>query len=131
MVYDCYMIVGDDFKNVIKDGKATGYQFGLRIPYFSSVIVSLVGSTELKVDGETIPEERMSVTLYGKTSPKASLADDPVTRWEFGDIGLITVDCPGGLPSGEHTIDIRQEVKIGFITGGLFGHDIKKLSIQN
>jgi Domain of unknown function (DUF6379) len=131
MIYDCYMIVGEEFKNVIKNGKTVGFQFGLRIPYFSSVVLSLVGPTELKVDGETIPEDYMMITLRGKSYPKKSLIDDPVTRWEFGETGIITVAKPGGLKAGEHTIDVRQEVKIGFVTGGLFGHDIKKLSIEN
>jgi hypothetical protein len=123
------MIVGEEFKNVVQNGKITGFQFGLRLPYFSAVVLSMVGSTELKVDGDVIPEEKMSVTLRGKTFPRTSLIDDPLTRWEFGEIGLLTVEQPGGLQPGEHTLDLRQLVLIGFTSGGFYGHDIKKLKI--
>ncbi|MFN2281910.1 MAG: DUF6379 domain-containing protein, partial [Anaerolineales bacterium] len=121
-MYDCYMIVAEAFKNVEKDGQVSGYQFGLRIPFFSGVVVSLVGRTELSVDGETVPEEAMSITLRGQTYPKTALVNDPVTRWEFGETGIVTVFKPGGLSKGEHTIDVRQEVLIGWQTGGIFGH---------
>lgn len=131
MIYDCYIIVSEEFRNVVEDGKVVGFQFGLRIPYFSSVPLSLVTPTELKVDGMVFPEEQMTLTLRGKTYPKTSLIEDPVTRWEFGEIGVITVMNPGGLEPGEHTIDVRQGVKIWFHSGALYGHDVKKLTIKN
>jgi len=124
------MIVGEQFKNILKDGKVIGYQFGLRIPYFSSVVLSLISPMELKVDGEIIPEEQMTLTLDGKTYPKNQLRDDPITRWEFGRIGIISVLKPGGLTPGEHNIDVRQGVMIGFQSGGMYGHDIKTLTVK-
>lgn len=129
MIYDCYMIVAEEFRNVVQNGKTTGFQFGLRVPYFSSVVLSLLGPTELKVDGEIIPEDQMTISLRGKNFPRKSMYDDPLTRWEFGEIGIVTVAKPGGLKAGEHTLDVRQEVLFGFVSGGMFGHDIKKLSI--
>jgi hypothetical protein len=129
MMYDCYMIVGEEFKNVVKDGKVIGYQFGLRIPFYSSIVLSMVGDSRLKVDGQTIPDEKTSITLRGRTFPKPQMENEPYYRWEFGEVGMVTVAQPGGLPPGEHTIDIRLEVLIGFVNGGLFGHDIKKLKL--
>ena len=131
MMYDCYMIVAEEFKNVVKDDQVVGYQFGLRIPFYSSVVLSMVGNTELKVDGEVIPAEKVSVTLRGKTYPKVRFEDEPQVKWEFGEVGIVTVAKPGGLQVGEHTIDVRQEVLIGFVSGGLFGHNIKKLKLPN
>lgn len=130
MMYDIYMIVGEEFKNVVKDGKVVGFQFGLRMPYYSSVILSLVGETQLAVDGKTIPEDKMMITLRGKTYPKLKLEDEPYEKWEFGEVGVVTIDQPGGLPAGEHLLDVRQHLMISFIEGGLYGHDIKKLSIE-
>jgi len=130
MMYDCYMVVGEEFKNVVRNGQVVGYQFGLRIPFYSSVVLSMVGNTELKVDGKTVPDEQMAVTLRGQTFPKPIFADEPEVKWEFGEIGIVTVDSPGGLQAGQHTIDVRQEVLIGFVEGGLFGHDTKTLVIK-
>ncbi len=129
MMYDCYMIVGEEFKNVVKNGQVIGYQFGMRIPFYSSVVLSMVGNTELKVDGKVITDEQMTVTLRGKTFRKTGLVDEPEEKWEFGEIGIVTVNMPGGLQAGQHTIDVRQEVLIGFVEGGLFGHDIRTLSL--
>ena len=68
-MYDKYLIVAEEFKNVMEGGKVTGYQFGLRLPNYRGVVLSLVGHSEIKVDGETVPSGNMTVTLHGKTFP--------------------------------------------------------------
>lgn len=131
MMYDCYMIVGEKFRNVVANGQVIGFQIGLRIPYYSSVWLSMVGETELQVDGEHFTADQMTVTLRGKEYPKTRLEDEPYEKWEFGEIGIVTIAKPGGLPAGEHTIDVRQQVLIGFVEGGLYGHDTKVLHLPD
>ena len=129
MMYDCYVIVGEEFKNVVENGKVMGFQIGLRIPFYSSVWLSMVGETELKVDGEEFDADQMTVTLRGKTYPKTKLEDESYEKWEFGEVGILRVSKPGGLEPGEHTVDVRQQVLIGFVEGGLYGHDTKVLQL--
>lgn len=128
-MFDKYMIVGEEFKNVTEDGKVTGYQFGLRLPYYRGVVCSLVGRTRLTVDGEEVPWDKMVVTIGGKTYPMPALADEAVHKWEFGDIGLVKVEKPGGLKSGEHELVVEQEMKISYVPGGFWGKDAKTLNI--
>ncbi len=128
-MYDKYLIVGEQFKNVEKDGVVIGYQVGIRLPYYRGVVLSLVGETALTVDGVRVPAEQMTVTVGGKTFPMTQLEDQPVAKWEFGEVGIITVAQPGGLPAGEHTLDLSQHMKISYVPGGFWGHDAKTLRI--
>ena len=128
-MYDKYLIVGEAFKNVEEAGKVTGYQLGLRLPYYRGVVLSLVGETIITVDGEKVPPEQMTVTIGGKTYPLSQLEDEPVAKWEFGDIGILTVAKPGGLPAGEHKVELQQHMKISYVPGGFWGQDAKVLTL--
>lgn len=128
-MYDKYIIVAEEFKNVEENGEVTGFQFGLRLPYYRGVVLSLVGATKLSVDGEVYPEDKMTVTLGSGTFPKTQLEDEPVARWEFGEIGIVKVTKPGGLEPGEHKVEIDQNMKISYVPGGFWGSDSKELAI--
>ena len=71
----------------------------------------------------------MTVTVGGKTFPVTRLEDEPVAKWEFGEVGIVTVDKPGGLQPGEHTVELRQHMKISYVPGGFWGKDQKTLSL--
>ncbi|NUM44862.1 MAG: hypothetical protein HUU38_09145 [Anaerolineales bacterium] len=129
-MYDHYMIVGEEFKNVSHEGQVTGFQVGMRLPYYRGIVLSLIGNTDLIVDGEAIPRERMSVTISGKTLPLSALENESVVKWEFGDVGVLTVDLPGGLQPGEHTLELHQHLKISYVPVGFSGADKKVLSID-
>src|SRR4030042_1262449 len=128
-MYDKYLIVGEEFKNLVEGGMVTGFQFGLRLPYYRGVVLSLVGDTIVKVDGELYPPEQMTITVGGKSFKQTDLKYEPYHKWEFGDIGIVTVAKPGGLELGEHKVEIRQHMKISYIPGGFWGKDTKVLTL--
>jgi hypothetical protein len=128
-MYDSYMIVGEEFKNVVHDGSVTGFQIGMRLPYYRGIVLSLIGNMDLVVDGETIPREVITVTISGKTLPWTELENEPVVKWEFGDVGILTVKKPGGLKPGEHTINLHQHLKISYVPVGFSGADTKVLTM--
>jgi hypothetical protein len=128
-MYDSYMIVGEEFKNVVQDGEVIGFQLGMRLPYYRGIVLSLVGNTDLSVDGEAIPCDSMSVTVGGRTFPLADLQNEPVAKWEFGEVGIVTVSKQGGLQPGQHTIDLRQHLKISYVPMGFSGADTKTLTL--
>ena len=129
-MYDNFMIVGEEFKNNRQDGQVTGFQIGMRLPYYRGIVLSLVGKTDLIVDGEAMPQELMTVTVSGKTFPLAELENEPVVKWEFGDVGILTVNKPGGLQPGEHTVELRQHLKISYVPVGFSGADTKVLHLD-
>lgn len=128
-MYDNSMIVGEAFRNVIQDGRVTGFQLGMRLPYYRGIVLSLIGDTALSVDGEAFPRAAMTVTISGRTFPLAELENQPVVKWEFGDIGILTVAKPGGLQPGEHTVVLNQHLKISYVPVGFSGSDTKVLTL--
>ena len=128
-MYDNCMIVGDEFKNVSQGGKVVGFQIGMRIPYYRGVVLSLLDETTLTIDDELIPQEKIVLTISGRTLPLMELENDPVTKWEFGDVGILTISLPGGLPVGEHKLELFQHVRTPYIPGGVAGEDLKVLNL--
>ncbi len=128
-MYDQFMIVGDAFKNVVEDGQVVGFQLGVRLPYYRGIVLSLIGDTDLVVDGEPMPREAMTVTVDGKTYPLSQLENEPEAKWEFGDVGILTVRKPGGLSVGSHTLQLHQHLKISYVPVGFSGTDTKTLTI--
>lgn len=128
-MYDQFMIVGDEFKNAVEDGQVVGFQIGVRLPYYRGIVLSLIGDTDLFVDDERMPREAMTVTVGGKTYPLSQLENEPEAKWEFGDVGILTVRKPGGLSVGSHTLRLHQHLKISYVPVGFSGTDTKTLTI--
>jgi hypothetical protein len=130
-MYDQYVIVGEEFKNVIRDGKVVGFQIGERLPYYRGVVLSLLGETKLTVDGELIPPEKIMLTVIDKRLPLTEAENEPVVKWEFGDVGVLTVDKPDGLTPGKHQVTLYQHVKTPYIPNGVAATDEKVLTIPS
>jgi hypothetical protein len=128
-MYDNSMIVGEQFKNVVQGGEVIGYQLGMRLPYYRGIVLSLVGKTDLCVDGDAVPQDALTVTVGGKAFPLARLEDEPFAKWEFGEVGILTVRKQGGLAPGKHTVNLRQHLKISYVPTGFSGEDTKELVI--
>lgn len=114
-VWDDYLIVAGDFRNVERDGRVTGFQIGVRVPYYRGVYLSLFEGIELAVDGEHFAPEQISVTLGDKTYRLAQLPDESDDRWDFGQVGILTVDRPGGLTPGEHLVELKISLNIYYM----------------
>jgi hypothetical protein len=130
-MYDSYMIVGEEFKNVTRDGEITGFQLGMRLCYYRGIVLSLIGDIGLSVDGEDYPKEAMTVTVGGKTFPVTDLENQPVAKWEFGEVGILTILKPGGLKPGEHTVYLKEHLKISYVPVGFSGADTKVLELAS
>ncbi len=128
-MYDNYLIVGEEFKNVLQNGEAVGFQLGMRLAYYRGIVLSLIGNIDLTVDGEAIPQDAMTVTVGGKTFPLGDLENQPVAKWEFGEVGILTVKKAGGLQTGEHTLNLREHLKISYVPMGFSGADTKVLNL--
>jgi hypothetical protein len=132
-MFDKYMIVGEEFKNVEKDGEVIGFQIGMRLPYYRGVVLSLLGDTDLVVDGEHFDPEQITLTLNGRSYKLSEIKHETEDKWEFGDVGVLTVHKPGGLAPGEHKVELQQQMLISYIISfggkGFFGRDSKQLTL--
>jgi hypothetical protein len=123
------MIVGEDFKNVTRNGETTGFQLGVRIAYYRGIQVSQIDDLELLVDGQSVPREHIHVTLHGNTYTLDQFLTEENDRWEFGEVGIVTIDQPGGLKPGEHTLSLAPYLRIGYWQQTFAGRDTKVLKV--
>lgn len=128
-MYDNFMIVGDEFRNVVANGEVVGYQLGMRLCYYRGIVLSLIDTIALKVDGEEIAQDALTVTVGGKTFPVSDLENQPVAKWEFGEVGILAVKKPGGLQPGEHKVELREHLNISYVPVGFSGADTKILRL--
>ena len=100
------IIQGRGFRNVVEDGRVTGFQFQLRNPNYRGGAGSLLDGIDVVVDGERIPEHVPLWTLQGRTLTLEELRASTDVRWQLDEPATITVPKPGGLAVGVHRLDV-------------------------
>ena len=103
-MFEKYMILTQEFRNV-KDGpKVTGFQVKVRLPYYRGIWLSTVHHLELKVDDESFARDKMAFLLGRRRFSMDELENATNVRWFFGDPATLIVEKPGGLLMGMHTV---------------------------
>ena len=128
-MHDNFMIVGEEFRNVERDGQVIGFQIGARLPYYRGIPLALFGSLDLVVDGEHFSREQITVTVHGNTYTLNEMETETEDRWEFGEVAIITVRKPGGLSPGEHEVQLKETVLMTYVPEGFSGQDAKVLQL--
>jgi len=109
-MYEKYMIVPEKAK---KSGK--GFEIGARLPYYRGVSLSMVEEIEVSLDGETLPQNAVNITVNDKTYNLEQRENETNDRWEMGDIATLSIETPDDLPEGEHTIGLKINLRIGYM----------------
>lgn len=112
---DPYVIMTRGFKNLVQDGKTTGFEVNIRIPYYRGTFLSLVHYLSLRIDGETIAPESMSITVAGKTYSMAAMEEADDVRWEFGAPATLRVVRAGGLVPGVHSVEVGIVIRKSYL----------------
>lgn len=100
------------FKNVEEEGKVVGFSFDWKAQYYRSFTLSILRDIVLKVDGEDINREDITLTVNGQpfTLEECRTVVDPEYRWEFGEYATVTVKKEGGLANGKHYMEAVQKI---------------------
>ena len=114
-MFNKYMILTRDFRNVGQGERFTGFQVKIRIPYYRGVTLSLIDSIDLTVDGEVFAPNQMTFSTGGRTYSFDELANTTNAEWGFGDPATLTVNKPGGLATGMHTVQLGIVVRKSYI----------------
>ena len=104
------MIVPEKAKNT-----ENGFQFGARLPYYRGVSLSMVEEIEVTVDGETLPQNAVDITVHGNTYDLAQRENEIDDRWEMGEVAMLSINKTGGLSRGEHTLGLKINLRIGYM----------------
>jgi hypothetical protein len=94
------------FRNVIKGGQTTGFQFKIIIPYYRGLWVSAAfQGFVVRVDGVVHPKDKISIKIGDKTFPLTEVDQAYEDFWYFHDPATIIVEKPGGLTPGLHKVE--------------------------
>lgn len=129
-MFDKYIIGPDTLRNIAHDAQTTGFAFDAKLAYYRGLGLSMVEDIVVTVDGTPIPRD--AIRFHDQERGALTL-DELETcydgRWEFGTYATIEVAQPGGLSSGEHTIEIVEKLRVSYLPFLLHGADSKTLSV--
>ena len=114
-MFEKYMIVENDVKNIVENGKVSGFEFGARLPYYRGIALSLVEDIVVKLDGEEVPKESIKFSAHNNTYTLAQMETEVDDRWNMGEVAHIIVEKEGGLPKGEHKIFMLLNMRIAYL----------------
>jgi hypothetical protein len=115
MMYEKYVLCKDSLRNVSEDGKATGFSFQIRIPYYRGVDLCLVEDLKVNVDGVEYGRDALKFTVSGGTFTLDEMETVTFFRWEFGEKATVTVEKPGGLAAGDHKVEAYILLRISYL----------------
>ncbi len=94
------------FRNVIKGGRVTGFQFKMHIPYYRGLWVSAAfRDLAVRVDGVVYPKDKITVKIEDKSIPLVDADKHYEEFWHYGRPATIIVEQAGGLAMGRHKVE--------------------------
>ena len=114
-MYDQHIIFPGSVQNERSGGQVTGWNLGMRLPYYRGQILSAVEDVALTVDGVKVPREQVRFTVRGNTYTLDELETEYVQRWEFGEVAQVSVQQPGGLAGGAHSVTASVQLRISYL----------------
>ena len=113
-------IIGEGtLKNKIICGCRTGYMFKLNNLSYRGVWISTRENIRLKVDGEEVSHNDMSIQLRDFLCNVDETGNNTDVFWAAKDELWVIVNKVGGLSAGEHTLEIEVSKRNDF--GHSFG----------
>jgi len=128
-MFDKYMICEDGFENVMTDGRAVGFAFLARLPYYRGIGFSMVEDVAVTVDGEAVPRDAVRVTKSGRSWTLDEMETEYTERWNFGEKVRIVVMKDGGLAPGRHALTLAERLRISYLPFVPTTRDSKELEI--
>jgi len=104
-------VIGDG--SLRSDGE--GFRFDLRMPWYRALPLSSLEGLEVRIDGEQIPGEELRLSLGGTQYALADLPPLHDDWWYVADPAEVRAARAGGLPAGEHELDVRIALRIPYI----------------
>ena len=96
---------------------ASGIAFGIRLPWYRSLPLSVIEVAEVKVDGRAVPPSKLRLELNGRTFGLDELADQAGEWWYVLDSARIHVDAPQGEASTSHDVELTLNLFPPYIPG--------------
>jgi len=129
-MFDRYMICEETVRNVVKDGRIEGFEFGARLPYYRGLGLSMVEEVAVTVDGEKVPRENVRLTVGERSYTLDELETEYNAVWEMGAIAQVKVLKDGGLKPGTHELELLEQLRISYMPFPTVGKDKKTIHVR-
>lgn len=114
-MFEKYMIVETDVQHVVENGNVTGLQFGVRLPYYRGIYLSLLDDMSVTLDGHDIPRDDLRLTVHGNTYALTDLETEADDRWNMGEVAHISIPTQTALTPGEHQLALMVNLRIAYM----------------
>lgn len=116
MLLERDLIQSVGFRNVHEGGRATGFQFRVRMPSYRGMAASLIDGIAVRVgDLVDVGHDVPLWTFAGRANTLAELWDGDGVRWPLEEAAIVTVPFGGGLPDGVHEVSIELRLRMSYI----------------
>lgn len=109
------VICDGSLKNEYINGKKMGYSFAVRLSYYRGHFLSDIDTLEVKVDGKSIEEERITFCLNGKELSVSQVKNAYNEFWPILQEAYIKVYEPGGINREEHEIELKLMLRVPYL----------------
>jgi Domain of unknown function (DUF6379) len=94
-----------------------GVAFGVRLPWYRSLPLSVVDIVAVKIDGAPVSRERLRIEVNGRIYGAGDLAERIEEIWYVLDSALLHVDVGSLPPSTTHSVDLTLTLYPPYIPG--------------
>lgn len=92
------------FRNIKENGKISGFQLKIRLPYYRGIFLSQLRPGTLDIDGEKFEKENIIWNIHGIDYTCEEMKHNYQTHWAVTEPAVLKVKKEGGLSQGYHDI---------------------------
>lgn len=109
-------------KNVVENGKVTGFELQTNITYYRGIPVSMIEYVKVSVDGEEVLKEDIIISVDREDWFTLKEAETVTSyKWEYGEPLYIRVLKEDGLAKGVHKVKLTVATRTAYIPVPLEG----------
>lgn len=121
-MFDNNVFKENSCKNVVENGKITGYEMETNITYYRGIPLSMIECIRVWTDGDEASAEDIRISLDREDWFTLKEAETVTSyKWEYGEPLYIRVKKEGGLPSGSHKVKLMVATRTAYIPVPLEG----------
>lgn len=132
-MFDKYIICENSLRQRSGSDSSPGFSLEVRLPYYRALGLSMVEKIALTIDGEAVPQERMTLVVADGAFAVPELGGVHDARWGFGEVARLDVDgvALAASPEGGHDVQVEQHLRISYLPFTLVGKDRKQLALPS
>lgn len=121
-MFDNNVFIENTCKNVLEEGKITGYEMETNITYYRGIPMSMIEHIKVQTDGEEVAAEDIRISIDHNDWFTLKEAETVTSyKWEYGEPLYVRVVKDGGLAAGKHKVKLTVATRTAYIPVPLEG----------